>query len=86
MVNDCGNVVATEEVPEGSQVAVIAMPCHPLWKTDKGIKAGCPANFGCPDGCPQESMGNILRFPQFQQMSDRFLNDQTNFQGSTQIF
>ena len=49
MVNDCGNAVATEEVPEGSQVAVIAMPCHPLWKTDKGIKAGCPANFGCPD-------------------------------------
>ena len=35
---------------------------------------------------PQESMGNILRFPQFQQMSDRFLNNQTNFQGSTQIF
>lgn len=46
---DTGEPVATEEVRYGLRVAVIAMPCHPLWTTPQGLTAGGPVAFGYDD-------------------------------------
>ena len=46
---DTGEPVATEEVRYGLRVAVIAMPCFPLWTTPQGLAAGGPAAFGYHD-------------------------------------
>ncbi|OQU97298.1 Hydantoinase/oxoprolinase domain-containing protein isoform 3 [Cladophialophora immunda] len=41
-----GVPLATNELRFGLRVAVVAYPCHELWKTPEGIKAACPAAFG----------------------------------------
>ena len=46
---DTGEPVATEEVRYGLRVAVIAMPCSPLWNTPQGLAAGGPVAFGYDD-------------------------------------
>lgn len=46
---DTGEPVATEEVRYGLRVAVVAMPCHPLWRTPQGLTAGGPVAFGYDD-------------------------------------
>lgn len=46
---DTGEPVATEEVRYGLRVAVIAMPCFPLWTTPQGLAAGGPEAFGYHD-------------------------------------
>lgn len=49
LINDDGSAITTEMVQTGLNVSVIAMPCNPLWTTKKGLDAGGPAAFGCPD-------------------------------------
>ena len=46
---DTGQPITTEEVRYGLRVAVIAMPCFPLWTTPQGLAAGGPVAFGYQD-------------------------------------
>lgn len=41
-----GEALGSQELRYGLQVSVIAMPSHPLWKTEVGLKSGGPAGFG----------------------------------------
>jgi DUF917 family protein len=41
-----GAAVATEELMHGMRIAVLAMPCDPLWRTEKGIATVGPRAFG----------------------------------------
>jgi DUF917 family protein len=38
--------IATERVRYGQRVTVIAMRCHPVWRTDRGLQAAGPRAFG----------------------------------------
>lgn len=40
------DAVATETVRYGQRVAVIAMPCHPIWRTPRGLEVAGPRVFG----------------------------------------
>jgi DUF917 family protein len=40
------DAVATELVRYGQRVAVIAFPCHPIWRTDRGLHIAGPRAFG----------------------------------------
>lgn len=40
-----GSALETHELRYGLLVQVIAMPAHPLWKTEQGMKAGGPDAF-----------------------------------------
>jgi DUF917 family protein len=40
------DAVATEMVRYGQRVTVIAMPCHPLWRTPRGLEVAGPRVFG----------------------------------------
>ncbi|KAL9952326.1 hypothetical protein ACROYT_G039563 [Oculina patagonica] len=46
---DTGEPITTEEVRYGLRVAVIAMPCFPLWNTPQGLATGGPVAFGYQD-------------------------------------
>lgn len=46
---DTGEPVTTEEVRYGLRVAVISMPCSPLWTTPQGLITVGPAAFGYQD-------------------------------------
>ena len=46
---DTGEPITTEEVRYGLRVAVIAMPCFPLWNTPQGLAACGPVAFGYQD-------------------------------------
>lgn len=41
-----GAALATHELRYGLRVAVIAMPAHPLWTTEVGLKMAGPEAFG----------------------------------------
>ncbi|KND86230.1 hypothetical protein TOPH_09138 [Tolypocladium ophioglossoides CBS 100239] len=41
-----GSALGTHELRYGLRVAAIAMPAHPLWLTEAGLKIGGPAAFG----------------------------------------
>lgn len=41
-----GEAVGSQDLRYGLVVSVIAMPSHPLWKTEQGLKVGGPAGFG----------------------------------------
>lgn len=41
-----GEAVATEVLRYGQRVAVLAFPCHPLWRTPAGLKTVGPRAFG----------------------------------------
>lgn len=46
---DTGQPITTEEVRYGLRVAVIVMPCSPLWTTPQGLAVGGPVAFGYND-------------------------------------
>ncbi|KAF7552924.1 hypothetical protein G7Z17_g3991 [Cylindrodendrum hubeiense] len=41
-----GEAIGSQDLRYGLRVNVIALPAHPLWKTDKGMKIGGPEGFG----------------------------------------
>lgn len=41
-----GEAIGSQELRYGLRVSVIAMPAHPLWKTEEGLKVGGPEGFG----------------------------------------
>lgn len=38
--------IPTERVRHGARVTLIAMPCAPVWRTERGLEIGGPAAFG----------------------------------------
>ncbi len=44
-----GIAIPTERVRYGHRVAVVAMPCDPLWRTPGGLAVAGPGAFGFPD-------------------------------------
>jgi DUF917 family protein len=43
---ETADAIATERIRYGQRVAVIAFPCDPVWRTEKGIAATGPRAFG----------------------------------------
>ncbi|KAL2826342.1 hypothetical protein BJY01DRAFT_256036 [Aspergillus pseudoustus] len=41
-----GEAIGSQDLRYGLRVNVIALPAHPLWKTEKGLAVGGPAGFG----------------------------------------
>lgn len=41
-----GEGIGSQDLRYGLQVDVIALPAHPLWKTEKGLAVGGPQGFG----------------------------------------
>lgn len=41
-----GEAIGSQDLRYGLHVSVIAMPAHPLWKTEKAMKVGGPEGFG----------------------------------------
>ncbi|KAM0454186.1 hypothetical protein ACHAPV_008654 [Trichoderma viride] len=41
-----GEAIGSQDLRYGLHVSVIALPAHPLWKSEKGIKVGGPEGFG----------------------------------------
>lgn len=41
-----GEGIGSQDLRYGLRVNVIALPAHPLWKTEKGLKVGGPQGFG----------------------------------------
>lgn len=41
-----GEAIGSQDLRYGLRVSVIALPAHPLWKSEKGIKVGGPEGFG----------------------------------------
>ncbi|KAF4464181.1 hypothetical protein FALBO_9003 [Fusarium albosuccineum] len=41
-----GEGIGSQDLRYGLRVNVVALPAHPLWKTEQGIKIGGPENFG----------------------------------------
>ncbi|KAI5468172.1 hypothetical protein BGZ63DRAFT_399694 [Mariannaea sp. PMI_226] len=56
-----GTALATHELRYGLRVAVIAMPAHPLWMTEVGLKAGGPQAFGLDS--PYQPFGSAWSKP-----------------------
>ena len=67
LVNEDGSAITTEMVQKGLKVSVIAMPCNPLWTTKKGMDAGGPVAFGCPD-VPYKPVGKYKSYPPIPQI------------------
>lgn len=45
-----GEGIGSQDLRYGLRVNVIALPAHPLWKTEKGLKVGGPQGFGLKMG------------------------------------
>jgi DUF917 family protein len=43
---ETADAIVTERVAYGQRVAVIAFPCDPVWRTEKGIMVAGPRSFG----------------------------------------
>ncbi|KAH7074986.1 hypothetical protein FB567DRAFT_181968 [Paraphoma chrysanthemicola] len=41
-----GEAIGSQDLRYGLRVSVIALPAHPLWKTEQGLKIGGPEGFG----------------------------------------
>ncbi|PHH59956.1 hypothetical protein CDD81_2355 [Ophiocordyceps australis] len=41
-----GEAIGSQELRYGLRVNVIALPAHPLWRSERGLKVGGPAGFG----------------------------------------
>lgn len=41
-----GEGIGSQDLRYGLRVNVVALPAHPLWKTERGIKVGGPEGFG----------------------------------------
>jgi DUF917 family protein len=44
--SETSEAIATERIRYGQRVTVIAFPCDPIWRTDRGIAATGPRAFG----------------------------------------
>jgi DUF917 family protein len=44
--SETGEAISTERIRYGQRVTVIAFPCDPVWRTDRGIAATGPRAFG----------------------------------------
>jgi DUF917 family protein len=44
--SETAEAVATEQIRYGQRVTVIAFPCDPVWRTERGIAATGPRAFG----------------------------------------
>ncbi len=44
--SETADAIATERIRYGQRVTVIAFPCAPVWRTEKGIAATGPRAFG----------------------------------------
>ncbi|KAK5996884.1 Putative D-/L-hydantoinase subunit A-like protein [Cladobotryum mycophilum] len=63
-----GEAIGSQDLRYGLHVNVIALPAHPLWKTEKGIKVGGPEGFGFD--MPVVGVDN--EFTQSQSVIDEF--------------
>lgn len=41
-----GHPITTETVRYGARVTIVAFPCHPQWRTERGLETAGPAYFG----------------------------------------
>lgn len=41
-----GEAIGSQDLRYGLRVNVIALPAHPLWKTERGMRVGGPEGFG----------------------------------------
>lgn len=41
-----GNPVTTESLRYGSRIAVLGAPCHPMWRSQRGLETAGPRHFG----------------------------------------
>lgn len=41
-----GEAIGSQDLRYGLRVSVVALPAHPLWKTDKALAVGGPEGFG----------------------------------------
>ena len=41
-----GEAIGSQDLRYGLRVNVVALPAHPLWKSEKGIRVGGPEGFG----------------------------------------
>lgn len=46
ILGEDGEAIGSQELRYGLNVNVIAMPAHPLWKTNRGMDVGGPKSFG----------------------------------------
>jgi DUF917 family protein len=44
--SETAEAIATERVRYGQRVTVIALPCDPVWRTERGLQAAGPRAFG----------------------------------------
>jgi DUF917 family protein len=56
---ETADAIPTERIRYGQRVTVIAFPCDPVWRTEKGIAATGPRAFGYDfDYLPVEGLAN----------------------------
>lgn len=41
-----GEAIGSQDLRYGLRVNVIALPAHPLWNTERGLRVGGPEGFG----------------------------------------
>jgi uncharacterized protein len=59
--SETAEAIATERVRYGQRVTVIAMPCDPVWRTDRGLQAAGPRAFGYDfDYVPVEELASAV--------------------------
>ena len=57
---ETADAIATEQIRYGQRVTVIAFPCDPVWRTDRGIAATGPRTFGYDfDYVPVEELAGV---------------------------
>jgi DUF917 family protein len=44
--SETADAIATERIRYGQRVVVIAFPCDPVWRTDRGVAVTGPRAFG----------------------------------------
>jgi DUF917 family protein len=44
--DESGSAITTERLRYGQRVSVIALPCHPIWRSESGIATAGPRAFG----------------------------------------
>jgi uncharacterized protein len=59
--SETAEAIATERVRYGQRVTVIAMPCDPVWRTERGLEAAGPRAFGYDfDYVPVEELASAV--------------------------
>ena len=58
---ETADAIATERVRYGQRVTVVAMPCHPVWRTQRGLEEAGPRAFGYDfDYVPVEDLASAV--------------------------